>query len=162
MKKRSWTDQQLKSAVEKSTSYRQVLSLLNLKEAGGNYAQLKKYIKEYNLDTKHFTGRGWNKGKRFPFKAKIPLEKILTKNSNFQSYKLKKRLFIAGLKTKKCEQCGWAKTTKDGYLPLELDHINGNSSDNRIENLRILCPNCHSLQPTHRGRNKKKKTSKPR
>ena len=93
MKKRSWTDQQLKSAVEKSTSYRQVLSLLNLKEAGGNYAQLKKYIKEYNLDTKHFTGRGWNKGKRFPFKAKIPLEKILTKNSNFQSYKLKKRLY---------------------------------------------------------------------
>ncbi len=51
--------------------------------------------------------------------------------------------------------CGWNKTTKDGRLPLELDHINGDSRDNRLTNLQILCPNCHSLQPTHRGLNKK-------
>jgi len=45
--------------------------------------------------------------------------------------------------------------TPDGYLPLELDHINGDHHDNRLENLRILCPNCHSLKPTHRGRRRK-------
>ncbi|MGB4076287.1 MAG: HNH endonuclease [Minisyncoccia bacterium] len=39
-------------------------------------------------------------------------------------------------------------------MPVELDHVNGDRHDNRIENLRILCPNCHSLKPTHRGRNK--------
>ncbi len=91
-----------------------------------------------------------------PFKQKIPLEKILSRDSSFQSYKLKKRLFIAGLKFKYCEECGWDKKTLDGRIPLELDHINGDSRDNRLENLRILCPNCHSLKPTHRGRNKKK------
>lgn len=84
------------------------------------------------------------------------LEELLVLGSVFQSYKLKKRLFEAGLKKKKCEECGWSKSSVDGRIPLELDHINGVSHDNRLENLRILCPNCHSLKPTHRGLNKKK------
>ncbi len=125
---------------------------LGLREAGGNYEQIKKYIKEYGLNIKHFKGRGWNLGLRGIGKPLIPLEKILVKNSYFQSFKLKKRLFVVGLKPQYCEQCGWAKETKDGYLPLELDHINGNRHDNRLKNLQILCPNCHSLRPTHRGR----------
>jgi len=157
MRKRSWTEVQLKEAAKKSKSYRQVLFFLKLKPTGGNYYQIKKYLKEYRLDIKHFKGRGWNKGLSLPFKEKIPLEKILVKNSTFQSYKLKKRLFKAGLKPQYCEQCGWAKKNDDGYLPLELDHVNGVAGDNRLENLRILCPNCHSLQPTHRGRNSRKK-----
>lgn len=84
------------------------------------------------------------------------LEEILTRNSRYQSYKLKRRLFAAGLKKPSCELCGWSKEAKDGRIPLELDHMNGDRYDNRIENLRILCPNCHSLQPTHRGLNKRK------
>ena len=153
MKQRKWTENQLKEAIKKSTSIRQVLRRLDLREAGGNYEQVKKYIKEYNLDTKHFRGQAWNKGLKGIGKPRIPLEKILVKNSSFQSYKLKKRLFSAKLKQKLCEECGWAKMTKDGYLPLELDHINGDRHDNRLENLRILCPNCHSLKPTYRSRN---------
>lgn len=149
---RSWTIKQLEKAVKNSRSYRQVLADLGLRKAGGNYAQIKKYIKEYKLDIKHFKGRGWNKGLHFPFQPKIPLEKILVRSSDFQSYKLKKRLFIANLKPQYCEECGWAKKTKDGYLPLELDHINGDRYDNRLKNLRILCPNCHSLTQNHRGR----------
>lgn len=154
-KKRTWTENQLKEAAKKSRSYRQVLHFLGLKEAGGNYAQIKKYIREYNLDIKHFKGRGWNKGLKGVGKPILSLEKILVRNSDFQSYKLKKRLFAAGLKQPACEKCGWAERAPDGRLPLELDHINGDSRDNRLENLRILCPNCHSLESNYRGRNRK-------
>ncbi len=155
MRKRSWSVDQLKDAVKSSFSYRQVLNKLGLREAGGNYEQVKKYIREYKLNNKHFKGRGWNAGLRGIGKPHIPLEKILVQNSDFQSFKLKNRLFNADLKPQHCEECGWAEKTNDGYLPLELDHINGDRHDNRIENLRILCPNCHSLKPTHRGRIRK-------
>ena len=155
-RKRSWTIDQLKNAVKEARSYAQVLKKLGLVEAGGNYAQIKKYIQENNLEIKHFKGQGWNKGMTGLIRFSLPLEKILVRNFYFQSSHLKKRLFIAGLKEPKCEQCNWAEKTSDGYLPLELDHINGNHYDNRIENLRILCPNCHSLTPGHRGRKGRK------
>jgi len=154
MRKRKWDVESLKKAVKSSSSYRQVLKKLGLKEAGGNYSQIKKYIEELGLDFDHYKGRGWKKGLSGFDSPRIPLEKILVKNSRFQSYKLKKRLFKAGLKKQNCEECGWCKVSEDGRIPLELDHINGNSRDNRIENLRVLCPNCHSLKPTHRGRNR--------
>ena len=149
MKKRSWTESQLKNAVANSLSYRQVLKKLKLREAGGNYDQVRKYIKEY------FKGRVWNKGLKGFGRPQIPLETILVAGSSFQSFKLKRRLFAVGLKLPYCEECGWARKSDDGTVPLELDHINGNRHDNRIENLRVLCPNCHSLKPTHRGRNRK-------
>lgn len=151
---------QLKSAVQNSTSYRQVLAKLNLREAGGNYEQVKKYIKEQGLNIGHFTGKAWNKGMRGIGQPLIPLKDILVKSSLYQSFKLKARLFKQGLKNPKCEECGWAKLSSDGRLPLELDHINGDRHDNRLINLRILCPNCHSLQVTHRGRNRSKHTKK--
>jgi hypothetical protein len=156
MNKKRWTEEELKVAVKKSTSVRQVLMKIGLKLAGGNYAQIKKYIKIYKIDNKHFTGIGWSKGLRGIGTPRIDLKDILVKESNFQSYKLRNRLFKEGFKQKRCEECGWCKQSPDGRLPLELDHINGNSTDNRLENLRVLCPNCHSLKPTHRGRNRKK------
>jgi hypothetical protein len=152
---RKWTIKQLEEAAKDSRSIRQVLKKLGLKEAGGNYSQINKYLRFYKINTSHFKGRGWSKGLKIPFTPKIPLEKILVKNSDYQSYKLKSRLIRSGLKKASCELCGWAEKSLDGRIPLELDHINGDSLDNRIENLRILCPNCHSLQPTHRGRNTK-------
>ncbi len=152
-RKRKWSDQQLKSAVESSQSYRNVIKLLGLRPTGGNYDQVKKYILQSKLSTKHFTGKVWNKGLKFPERNYIELKDILVSNSTYQSYKLKKRLFSVKLKEPKCEECSWAKLSPDGRLPLELDHINGDRHDNRIENLRILCPNCHSLQATHRGKN---------
>jgi hypothetical protein len=154
---RSWNENQLREAVKNSFSYRQVLSKLGLIEAGGNYEQIKKYLKEYGINYKHFKGRGWNAGLKGIGKPRIALNLILKKDSTFQSFKLKKRLLGAGLKIEKCEECGWNKSTPEGYLPLELDHKNGDRHDNRLENLRILCPNCHSLKSTHRGRNIRKK-----
>jgi len=159
-KKRTWTSDQLEDAVRNSTSYRQVLIKLGLREAGGNYDQIKKYVKELDLDVSHFKGKAWNKGLTGIGVFHLSLEKIMIKGSTYQSFKLKNRLFKAELKNPRCEECGWNKQTQDGYLPLELDHVNGDRHDNRLKNLRILCPNCHSLKPTHRGRNRNKNLKK--
>ena len=111
----------------------------------------------WKFDSSHFRGKAWNKGMTGIGKPIYSLKEILIKESSYQSYKLKNRLFKDKIKLPRCELCGWAKSTTNGRLPLELDHINGNRRDNRLENLRILCPNCHSLQSTHRGRNIGKK-----
>ncbi len=154
MKKRSWTEKDLKIAVKSSGSYRQVLRKLGLVEAGGNYEQIKSAIKDHHLKIDHFHGQAWNKGMKIPRKPVYSMKEILKENSNFQSHKLKERLFSENIFQRKCMICGWNKKSSDGRVPVELDHINGNHKDNRLKNLRILCPNCHSLQPTHRGKNK--------
>ncbi len=156
-KKRSWTIEQLKGAVASNKSYRKILIELKLRPTGGNYDQLKKYIQELQLDFSHYTGMAWNRGMRGIGKPIRPLCDVLVKHTYYQSYRLKRRLISAGLKQNSCEHCGWAEKTSGGYVPVELDHINGDRHDNRIENLRILCPNCHSLTPTYRGRGKRKK-----
>ena len=152
--RRRWTDEQLRAAVRASRSYAGVIRRLGLVPAGGNYDQVQRRIGELALDTSHFTGMGWNVGLQFRPNPPLPLDEILVRNRRTGSHLLKLRLFRAGLKAPACELCGWAARASDGRVPVELDHINGDKSDNRIENLRILCPNCHSLQPTHRGLNK--------
>ena len=104
---------------------------------------------------KEFSGKGWSKGKTVPKEPLYSLDQVLVKDSFFNLSHLKRRLFKADLKKPKCEECGWEQMSLDGRVPIELDHINGDRHDNRLENLRILCPNCHSLKLTHRGRNKK-------
>jgi hypothetical protein len=156
MKIKSWTKEQLKEAVKDCFSYRKVLSRLGLREAGGNYAQIKKYIAEYGFSTKHFKGRGWNAGLKDGYNPRVAINELLVKGNNFQSFKLKRRLFKEKLKPQHCEECGWNKKSVDGRLPLELHHINGDKKDNRLENLIVLCPNCHSLKLNHRGKNIKK------
>lgn len=143
-------------AVKKSRSYRQVIFELKLIPAGGNYNHIMRRVRELRLDTTHFRGKGWNKGWTFdPRKPKTPISKWLVKGSTVQSNTLKRRLLQESIKLPVCELCGWSEKSADGRIPIELDHVNGQKTDNRVENLRILCPNCHSLQPTHRGKIKK-------
>ena len=153
-RKRRWGTAELQKAVATSKSVREVIKKLGLIPAGGNYVQIKRFIKLLKCDTSHFLGKGWSKNLQLVRQPILSLNKVLKNNSEYQSYKLKRRLFAEKLKTPQCEECGWAKYSKDGRLPLELDHINGKRTDNRLHNLRILCPNCHSLKPTHRGKNK--------
>jgi len=152
-KPRKWIESDLNDAVRNSRSLREVLIKLGLKPAGGNYSFIGSHIRRLGLDTTHFKGKSWSKGLSLGYKFKTDIDILLTENSSFQSYKLKRRLFIEGLKQPICELCGWAESAVDGRIPIELDHVNGDKTDNRLINLRILCPNCHSLQPTHRGKN---------
>jgi hypothetical protein len=152
-RKCKWTDAELREAIATSRSVRSTIGKLGLVPAGGNYDQVRRRIRELALDTAHFTGTGWRRGLKFPDEPRVPLEQLLVAGRWTSSQKLKQRLIRLGLKPAACELCGWAQRSPDGRLPIELDHINGDHDDNRIENLRILCPNCHSLQPTHRGSN---------
>jgi 5-methylcytosine-specific restriction endonuclease McrA len=125
---------------------------LNVAAFGGNYETLRKAIAYFNLDTSHFLGQAWNKGKTH--NPKRALGVYLSNQYPIQSHKLRLRLLKEEVFEHQCSSC---KRTEwlDNPIPLELDHISGDNKDNRLENLRLLCPNCHALTPTYRGKNKK-------
>lgn len=140
-------------AVRDSLSIAGVCRRIGLKPYGGNYRTIYKAIKTYNLDISHFTGQGWNVGERFnPVIKKIPLEKVLVKNSTYNSYNLKPRLISSGLKEYKCEKCNLSKWLGNP-IPLELHHIDGDNTNNELSNLQLLCPNCHAQTDNYRGKN---------
>lgn len=145
----SFTLEELTLAIRSSFSIAEVCRRLNIKPCGGNYRTIHKLIDENSIDTNHFLGQGWNKGLKKVINKPKPLSEILTENSYYSSDKLKKRLFRENLKEHKCEICGLSEWNGK-ELSLELHHINGNPTDNRIENLQILCPNCHSQTDTYR------------
>ena len=152
--KPKYTEEQFIEAVKTSSSVRQVLSKLGLKEAGGNYSIAKNRIKMLDLDTSHFTGKGWSRGKDLGPRKSVSDLLVSDAKYPYQSHKLKLRLIKEGLKTHKCEECGITEW-RGHPTPIELDHINGDNRDNRLENLRLLCPNCHAQTDNYRGKNKK-------
>ena len=154
MGKRKWTDEQFIKAVETSLSYAQVLEKIGLKPAGSNYDTVKKKIIELNLNISHMTVKAWNQGTRFKsFKPVQSIQSILVEHSTYiNTNHLKQRLFKEGLKGYKCECCGNSEWMGEP-IALELHHINGVKSDLRLENLQILCPNCHAFTDNYRGRN---------
>lgn len=154
MSKRKWSDQDLINAVKDSFSYSQVIQKLGLRPAGSNYNTVKFKIKSLNLDISHFTGQGWNIGIRYKqIKPAKPINEVLIKDSYHNSNHLRTRLLNEGIKERKCERCG--NSNCEGFpISLELHHVNGDKFDNRLENLQILCPNCHALTHNYRGKNK--------
>ena len=147
------TKEDYENAVKDSFSIAEVCRKLNIKPVGGNYRTINIAIKKYNLDISHFTGQGWNVGLKFQPSPAQPINDILKRNSTYQAYKLKKRLLNEGIKEHKCECCGLSEWLGEP-IPLELHHINGDNTDNRLENIQILCPNCHAKTDTYRGRKK--------
>lgn len=92
--------------------------------------------------------------------SRIPTDDILAgKYPNYGTFKLKRRLIREGYKKDECEKCGWhIKREGEEFSPCELHHIDGDSRNHKIDNLIILCPNCHSLTQNYRARNKKSDT----
>lgn len=158
-----YTKEWLEELCANSYSLAEVLRKTGRKQAGGNQETLKKKIAEFGIDISHFTGQLWNKGKtketdeRFARnslnKEKYQLEEVFCLNSPVTQKIL--RGYVERHKTieYKCQFCGCDGHWLDTEIALEIDHINGNNTDNRIENLRYLCPNCHATTDTYRGKN---------
>ena len=155
LKNKTFTDEQFIEAVKNNHSKAGTLRSLSLTPNGNFYKIFDILIKKLDVNTEHFTGRDYLKGKINSKTKKTELSKLLVFGSKYNNYRLNKRLINEGIFKDACFRCGISEWEGE-KLSLHLDHINGNHIDNRIENLRLLCPNCHSLTPTYCGKNKNK------
>lgn len=154
-RKRKYNDEQFREAVRTSISIREALGKLGLVPAGGNYKHFRQLVNSLGCSTKHFLGKGYLKNKTHNWTIKIPMKDILIENSTYTSSNgLRKRLIGEGIFDAKCSSCNLTHWLGQP-ISLELDHINGINTDNRVSNLRILCPNCHAQTSNYRGKNKK-------
>ncbi len=136
---RGYTDEQVIAAAAEVKSMAQLLAKLGLKVAGGNYANMKRILQRLDLTCDHWRGQAWNKDQQLKDWSEY------TQVSSAKPHLIKKR-------GHKCERCNREKWEGE-LIPIEIDHINGDRTDNREENLKLYCPNCHALTPTWRGRN---------
>lgn len=136
-KYRNYTDNDIISAVANSFSIADVLRKLDLVVVGGNYNTIKRRIAQLDLDVSHFTGQAWNKEQY----------KDISKIKGKQTIKF----HLIRLRGHICESCKLSEwLTKP--IPLELEHIDGNRMNDNIDNLKLLCCNCHSFTSTWRRR----------
>lgn len=150
---RNWTEAQLIEAVKTSDSYSQVIEKIGLKKsAAGNYSTIQRYVEKLGLDTAHWRGQRWLLSRPSPLRRE--LVELLVENSQTRSHHLRPRLLAEGVFPAQCSRCKLMEWQGES-ITLELDHVNGDNTDNRLENLRMLCPNCHALTPTWRGRKNK-------
>jgi len=153
-----YTKEILENAVKETLSIRSTLIALGLTPSGGNYRRIKKLIVYYGIDISYFKGQGIHKETSLgPKLSKEEFIKLhLTQESLIKSSKVREKIVYYGLKENICEKCH--KTKWLHYcIPLELHHKNGNNIDNRLCNLQILCPNCHTIMHMLDRKTKKRK-----
>jgi hypothetical protein len=151
---RAWTysDEEVRQTLASSGSLAGAQRLLGRKPSGAGYRFLRRQIVDLGIDTSHMLGEGWRLGSRRPPVPALPLSFYLVKGRKYASEKLRRRLIEEGIKAHRCECCALEEWLGK-QISLELDHKNGDRFDNRLENLRLLCPNCHAQTDTYRGRN---------
>ncbi len=145
--------EKLCSIVVTTTSRREAIQKLGWIVCAQSYEKLRIITRFLEIDTSHW--RVWgNSAQKQP--RKRPIEDYLNNKYPIASNSLKRRLIHEEIFEERCRDCG--RTEWEGRaIPLELEHIDGNNKNNTLSNLKLLCPNCHALTPTYRGKNKKYK-----
>ncbi|MFF4159647.1 HNH endonuclease signature motif containing protein [Streptomyces sp. NPDC001678] len=157
-----WTKEILEGAVAASSNMNDVLRRLGLEAVGGHHTHISRRIRMFGIDTSHFDRRGRSpKGRRHRTTAELLVEQDPSNARREQNGRLKRAMRELGVPDR-CALCGIEPTWQGHPLPLEVDHIDGNWRNNRICNLRLLCPNCHSTTDTYRGRGKARRAAASR
>lgn len=144
------TEEVLRDLVSRSTSVAEVVRRLGINPVGGNHAYISRRIAALRIDTSHFV----RTPPRRPKEARgNPLALGDPRDGRIPGERLRRELVRGGV-SNACAECGNPGQWQGQPLRLEVDHINGDWWDNRPENLRILCPNCHATTDTYRGRNR--------
>lgn len=135
-KYRDYSDEDIIRYSKEVNSIAQLLGKLNLKQAGGNFANMKRLLQKLNIKTDHWKGQAWNKGQQLKDWSKY------TSFKHFRKHLLKERNF-------RCESCN-RKTWNKKQIPLEIHHADGDRTNNKLDNLKVLCCNCHATTETWR------------
>ncbi len=146
--------EELQELLDNSDSVSDVLRSFGLNPASGNHRTLRERVKLDDLSLEELNQNLKVAQRKRGKLKKVSSSTLLVKNSKVGSSKLKKRILDEGLLENKCSMCGIGPEWNGKALVLQLDHINGDSTDNRIENLRIVCPNCHTQTETFSGKHK--------
>ena len=137
-KYRNYSDEDIINNAKNVYSLAGLMKAIDLKPVGGNYASMKRKIQKLNIDTSHWTGQGWSKDKQL---------------KDWSTYThvafLKKHLILK--RGHECEVCR-GLTWLDKQIPLEVHHIDGDRTNNSLENLQLVCPNCHAFTDNYRNR----------
>ena len=150
-----FTKEDIEQFVKESSSYAQLAKKCGYgTNSGSSIKEMQQMVDQLNLDTSHFTGQGWSKGITYQNSRYVPFESYI-KTDYVQTNKVRKKLLREGLKQHICECC--LNTTWNNVpIPLEVHHKDGNKNNNEIDNLELLCPNCHALTDNYKGKNTEK------
>ena len=143
---------ELENLINRSSSWSEILNHFCLANKGGNYQTLKSRIKYDNIDVSELKEKIRKRAGFARIRKPKPINEFLQNGVRCNRSSLRKRLIKEDLLKEICDECGIGPFWNNRRLVLQLDHINGNPEDNRIENLRLLCPNCHTQTDTFAGK----------